>query len=158
MVVYQYVYRCDCRYVGRTSQRLQDRIKEHVPRAIRNRTQPDHDLFQFNPTSISAIGQHLLNNEKYVSYYGDKQFSILAKGRTLSCINLGSNFNQFALTSALSPERIRLHTKITSLIWTRRNVWLSTNQNVPIFSPTSIAINTSPSTPGFILAITPEES
>ena len=58
----------------------------------------------------------------------------------------------------LSPERIRQHTKITSLIWTRQNVWLSTNQNVPTFSPTSIAINTSPSTAGFIQAITPEES
>ena len=30
MVVYQYVCRCDCRYVGRTSQRLQDRIKQHM--------------------------------------------------------------------------------------------------------------------------------
>ena len=36
MVVYQYVYRCDCQYVGRTSQKLQDRIKQHVPKAIRN--------------------------------------------------------------------------------------------------------------------------
>ena len=33
-----------------------------------------------------------------------------------------------------------------------------TNQNVPPFSPASFAINTSPSTPGFILAITPDES
>ena len=30
MVVYQYVCRCECRYVGRTSQRLQDRIRQHV--------------------------------------------------------------------------------------------------------------------------------
>ena len=36
--------------------------------------------------------------------------------------------------------------------------WLSTNQNVPPFSPASFAINTSPSTPGFILAITSDES
>ena len=52
----------------------------------------------------------------------------------------------------------RLHTKIMSLIRTLQNVWLSTNQNVPTFSPAAFAINTSPSTPGFILAITPEES
>ena len=83
MVVYQYVCRCDCRYVGRTSQRLQDRIKQHIPKAIRNQAQPNHDLFQSNHTSTSAIGQHLLNNEKCASHYDDNQFSILAKGRTL---------------------------------------------------------------------------
>ena len=64
MVVYQYMCHCDCRYVGHTSQRLQDRIKQHIPKAIRNQTQPDRDLFQSNPTSTSAIGQHLINNEK----------------------------------------------------------------------------------------------
>ena len=83
MVVYQYVCRCDCRYVGRTSQRLQDRIKQHIPKAIRNQAQTNCDLFQSNHTSTSAIGQHLLNNKKCASYYDDNQFSILAKGRTL---------------------------------------------------------------------------
>ena len=83
MVVYQYVCRRDCRYVSCTSQRLQDRIKQHIPKAIKSQTQPNHDLFQSNPTSTSAIGQHLLNNEKCASYYDDNQFSILAKGRTL---------------------------------------------------------------------------
>ena len=83
MVVYQNVCRCDCRYVGRTSQRLQDRIKQHISKAIRNQTQLDRDLFQSNPTSTSAIGQHLLNNEKCTSCYDDNQFSILAKVRTL---------------------------------------------------------------------------
>ena len=83
MVLYQYVCRCDCRYVGRTSQRPQDRIKQHIPKAIRNQTQPDRVFIQSNHTSTSAIGQHLLNNEKCASYYDDNQFSILAKGRTL---------------------------------------------------------------------------
>ena len=83
MVVYQYVCRCDCRYVGRTSQRLQDKIKQHIPKAIRNQAQPNRDLFQSNHTGASAIGQHLLNNEKCASYHDDNQFSILAKKRTL---------------------------------------------------------------------------
>ena len=83
MVVYQYVCRCDCRYVGSTSQRLQDRIKQHISKAIRNQTQPNRDLFQSNHTSTSAIGQHLLNNEKCTSHYDDSQSSILAQGRTL---------------------------------------------------------------------------
>ena len=31
-VIYEYSCHCDSRYVGRTSQRLQDRIKQHVPK------------------------------------------------------------------------------------------------------------------------------
>ena len=31
-VVYEYSCHCDSRYVGRTSQQLQDRIKQHVPK------------------------------------------------------------------------------------------------------------------------------
>ena len=44
MVVYQYVCRCDCRYVGRTSQRLQDRINQHIPRCIRSDKRPTKNL------------------------------------------------------------------------------------------------------------------
>ena len=47
MVVYQYVCRCDCRYVGRTFQRLQDRIKQHIPKAIR--TKLNQIVTYFNP-------------------------------------------------------------------------------------------------------------
>ena len=31
-VVYEYSCHCDSRYIGRTSQQLQDRIKQHVPK------------------------------------------------------------------------------------------------------------------------------
>ena len=34
MVIYAHVCHCDSRYVGRTTQRLQERIKQHVPKAI----------------------------------------------------------------------------------------------------------------------------
>ena len=33
-IVYQFLCHCDSRYVGRTSQRLQHRIKQHVPKTI----------------------------------------------------------------------------------------------------------------------------
>ena len=110
MVVYQYVCPCDCRYVGRTSQRLQDRIKQHIPKATRKQTQPDRDLFQSNPTSTLAIGQHLFSNEKCASYYDDNQFSVLAKGRTLFHLST----LEATLIKMLKPE-LRLHAKITSL-------------------------------------------
>ena len=38
MVIYQYVCHGDSRYVGRTTQRLQERIKQHVPKAIKQKT------------------------------------------------------------------------------------------------------------------------
>ena len=35
-VIYQFSCHCDSQYVGHTSQRLQDRIKQHVPKSIRS--------------------------------------------------------------------------------------------------------------------------
>ena len=37
MVIYEYVCHCDSRYISRTTQRLQERIKQHVPKAIRQK-------------------------------------------------------------------------------------------------------------------------
>ena len=50
-VVCGYVCCCDSRYMDRTSQCLQDRIRQHVPKSIRNRTgqerkQPDAQVKQ----------------------------------------------------------------------------------------------------------------
>ena len=103
MVVYQYVCCCDCLYVGRTSQRQQGRIKQHIPRAIRNQAQPDRALFQSNHTSILAMGQRLLSNEKCASYYNDNQFSILAKGRKLFHLST----LEATLIKMLKPELCR---------------------------------------------------
>ena len=79
MVIYEYVCHCDSRYVGHTTQKLQERIKQHVSKAIRQkttltqeqethrsqptRTQPNRKCkakskTQFESESDSAIGQH----------------------------------------------------------------------------------------------------
>ena len=39
-VVYEFSCRCEARYVGRTAQRLADRIKQHVPTSIRKKVAP----------------------------------------------------------------------------------------------------------------------
>ena len=45
MIIYQFSCHCDSRYVGRTFQRLQDRIKQHAPKSIRYGTSsPKRDL------------------------------------------------------------------------------------------------------------------
>ena len=37
-VIYEHKCHCDSRYVGRTAQRLQDRIKQHIPNWLRQHT------------------------------------------------------------------------------------------------------------------------
>ena len=93
-VIYQFLCHCDSRYVGRTSQRLQDRIKQHVPKSIRSgvssqkRVLPARDCKSSSQSapqdlaSDSAIGLHLLQNPTCAQHHDDSRFSILAKGRS----------------------------------------------------------------------------
>ena len=90
-VIYQFLCHCDSQYVGRTSQPLEERIKQHIPRSItiphastnrqslshscKNNTRPQ----QFHK---SAIGQHLLDNAQCALHYSNEKFSILARGRS----------------------------------------------------------------------------
>ena len=85
-VVYEYKWHCDSRYVERTSQRLQDLIKQHVPQWLRQqltrprRSQPHRSCKRTDPKPDcdSAIGQHFLDNDQCALNYDSKQFSILA--------------------------------------------------------------------------------
>ena len=95
-VLYEYKCHCDSRYVGRTSQRLQDRIKQHVPQWLRQlltrprRSQPHRSCKRTDtkPDCNSAIGQHLLDNDRCALNYDDKRFSILAAARSSFHLNL----------------------------------------------------------------------
>ena len=94
-VIYEYKCHCDSRYVGRTSQRLQDRIKQHVPKWLRQHTgsqrlQPDRACKKTKsvPECDSAIGQHLLMNDQCAANYNENQFSILDTARSLFHLSL----------------------------------------------------------------------
>ena len=88
-VVYEFSCRCEARYVGRTTQRLADRIKQHVPTSIRKksntvREQPPR-LCENNNSKInceSAIGQHLLTNPECAKTYTDDNFRIIGQDRS----------------------------------------------------------------------------
>ena len=43
MVIYEYVCHCDSRYIGQTTQRIQERIKQNVPKALRQKTTVTHE-------------------------------------------------------------------------------------------------------------------
>ena len=86
-VIYQFVCHCDSRYVGRTSQRLEERIKQDVPRSIANppASHNRQSLSRSCKANIRpqqfhefAIGQHLLDNAQCALQYSDDKFSILA--------------------------------------------------------------------------------
>ena len=90
-VIYQFVCHCDSRYLGRTSQRLNEQIKQHVPRSIANlpASHNHQSLSRSCKANIrpqqfhkSAIGQHLLDNAQCALHYNNKKFSILARGRS----------------------------------------------------------------------------
>ena len=90
-VFYQFLCHCDSWYVGRMSQWLEERIKQHVSRSITNpRASANHQslsrscktntrLQQFHK---SAIGQDLLDNAQCALHYSNEKFSILARGRS----------------------------------------------------------------------------
>ena len=71
-IVYQFLCHCDNRYVGRTFQRLQQRIKQHVPKTIfQEHISQDRSTLARSckpirsfkvEASFSAVGQHLLQN------------------------------------------------------------------------------------------------
>ena len=93
-VIYQFSCHCDSRYVGRTSQRLQNRIKQQVSTSIcscfssqkhilparqcKSSTQPNTRSL----ASDSAIGSHLLQNHACAQHYNDSRSAILAQGRS----------------------------------------------------------------------------
>ena len=83
-IVYQFLCHCYSRYVGRTSQRLQQRIKQHVPKTILQEhisqdqstmTRSCKPIRSFKAeTPFSAIGQHLLQNPTCAREYNDNIF------------------------------------------------------------------------------------
>ena len=96
LVIYQYKCHCNSQYVGRTSQRLQDRTKQHAPQWLRQqltrprRFQPHRSCKRNDtkPDCDSAIGQHFLDNGQHTLNYDNKQFSILAAARSSFHLNL----------------------------------------------------------------------
>ena len=121
-VIYQFSCHCDSRYVGRTSQRLQDRIKQHVPKSIRFCSSSQKRLLparrcksstQSNTQSLasdSTIRLHVLQNPTCAQHYDDR-FSILAQG--CSPFHLSALEATFIKTS--NPDLCRQKESIYSL-------------------------------------------
>ena len=88
-VVYEFTCQLDSGYVGCTTQRLEDRIKQHVPSNIRNKTHPQREQPPRSckskittETCDSAIGPHLLENPDCAKNYNGDMFRIIGKVRS----------------------------------------------------------------------------
>ena len=69
--------RCNASYIGHTSQRLEVRIKQHVPRDIRN-----HTTSRDSKLLSSAICKHLNALSSCVINYCDECFMVWCRART----------------------------------------------------------------------------
>ena len=90
-IVHQFLCQCDSRYVGSTSQRLQQRIKQHVPKTIlQEHISQDRSTLarsckpikSFKADTFFSAIRHLLQNSTRAREYNDNKFSILARART----------------------------------------------------------------------------
>ena len=122
LAVYQYVCHCDCRYIGRTSQRLQDRTKQHIPKALN--TKLNQIVTYLNPILLTLWQRNNTFSTMKNAPLTTKaiNFSILAKGRTLFHLSTLEATLIKMLQPALSTEKNCLHAEITSLIWSHRLV------------------------------------
>ena len=81
-------------YIGCTTQRLEDRVKQYVPTSIRKKThiereQPPRGCKTCNAQNKcdSAIGQHPLENPECAKMYNDEKFRVI--GQATSSFHLG---------------------------------------------------------------------
>ena len=88
-VIYKFSCSCDSMYVGRTSQRLLLRMKEHVPppfleytRAKQLGRPSTNKSKKTTWKSLSSIGKHFKESPSCAVNYDPKNFTVLARGRT----------------------------------------------------------------------------
>ena len=79
LLIYKFKCWCNSTYVGRTSQRLEARVRQDVPRGILN---TDWLTSGYSQAIDSAIGEHLLSINSHRIRYQDDWFSVLHRARS----------------------------------------------------------------------------
>ena len=108
-IIYKYQCWCDASYIGRTTQRLNIRINQHVPKGIRSIPQTTSGLSQ---AQDSAIGDHLCTTNSCRTNYNDRQFSILHKARTNHHLNVLEAVSIFFYCPTLCRQRHLKHSLV----------------------------------------------
>ena len=125
-IVYKYWYlsHYDKVHIGRMSQRLEERIRLHVPKFIRNKIKPQKDLprRQCKPTqnalvSDSAVDQHLLDNKIIAENFDTNWFFILATGRSsFHLAKLKASFIEYLQPSLCCRKKFVHRLKLSRLL------------------------------------------
>ena len=127
---------CECQDLGRTYQHLQDRICQHVPKTICNKTNQERiqpmrksKINSSTNNCDSAIGTHLLKHPNCALHYNDDQFSILSKARSefylavLESIHITSSkpalCRQKEFIYSSSSQTFFVHGALRKLVYTR---------------------------------------
>ena len=81
-LIYKFVCRCSSTYIGMTCQRLEVRVRQHIPRfLLSGRLTSGH-----SQALDSAIGEHLLTTNSCRTSYEDDCFSVVHRARDKSHI------------------------------------------------------------------------
>ena len=110
-VIYQFLCHCNCRFVGRTSQRLQDRIKQHVPKSIRY-VLPQNVIFQFANANISPSQQLKFNLSRMIRPLDFTSYAIPLALKTMmtTCSPFSQKNVRHFIFQLLKPTLLKLLT------------------------------------------------
>ena len=101
-VIYKYTCSCGSEYIGRTSNRLDLRIKQHLPARILNLELKRGQLVN---TSGSSIADHMIDSRECVADFNVDRFSILSRSHLLYHLKVLETIYVRSFQPSLSKQR-----------------------------------------------------
>lgn len=108
-LIYLFKCSCDSTYVGRTNQRLSDRIRQHVPRKVQSILGSNMKTKDLPP---SAIANHLLQNPECGRKFKSEMFTIITHGRTFFHLQALEALNISVRKPPLCQQKKFVHTML----------------------------------------------
>ena len=99
-VIYKYTCSCGSDYIGRTSNRLDLRIKQHLPARILNL-----ELKKGQLVNTSSIADHMINSRECVADFNVDRFSILSRSYSLYYLKVLETFYVRSFQPSLCKQR-----------------------------------------------------
>ena len=104
-VIHKYTCSCGSDYIGRTSNRLDLRIKQHLPARILNLELKRGKLVN---TSGSSIADHMINSRECVADFNVDRFSMLSRSHSLYHLKVLETLYVRSLQPSLCKQRVCL--------------------------------------------------
>lgn len=100
-----YSFKCSCgsHYIGRTTQRLNVRIKQHVPTKIYNLKSTPSDIL--TNAYGSSIAEHLINSHNCATSFSVDSFTILSKSHSNYHLEMLDAIYILSLMSSLCKQK-----------------------------------------------------